>query len=76
MLTRIYVEALLVDADLADQVWELWYARLVSDDLAAVAWWLISAEPRPEERGNHGAHYEHRPIDSAFPPARSFFAVA
>ncbi len=24
MLTRIYIEALLVDEDLADQVWEVW----------------------------------------------------
>ena len=24
MLTEIYIEALLVDEDLADQVWELW----------------------------------------------------
>jgi hypothetical protein len=27
MLTRLYVEALLTDEDLADQVWELWDAR-------------------------------------------------
>jgi len=26
MLTEIYIEALLVDEDLADQVWELWDA--------------------------------------------------
>ena len=25
MLTRIYIEALLVDEELADQVWEAWY---------------------------------------------------
>ena len=39
MLTRLYVEALLVDEDLADQLWELWNAGLISDDLAAWAWW-------------------------------------
>ncbi len=38
MLTEIYIEALLVDEELADQVWEWWYAALISDDLAAVAW--------------------------------------
>ena len=40
MLTRIYVEALLVDSVLADQVWELWDAGLISDELAAIAWWV------------------------------------
>jgi len=24
MLTRLYIEALLIDEDLADQVWEVW----------------------------------------------------
>ncbi len=28
MLTEIYIEALLVDEDLADQVWEAWDAQL------------------------------------------------
>jgi hypothetical protein len=44
MFTRLYVEALLADGDLADEVWELWDARLISDDLAAWAWWLIALE--------------------------------
>ena len=35
--------ALLVDEKLADQVWELWNAGLISDDLAALAWWIILA---------------------------------
>ncbi len=30
MLARLYVEALLADSILADQVWELWNARLMS----------------------------------------------
>ncbi len=38
MFTRLYVEALLTDSRLADQVWELWNARLASDELAAMAW--------------------------------------
>jgi len=38
MLTELYVEALLVDEELADQVWELWDAGLVS---GVLAWWLI-----------------------------------
>ena len=42
MLTEIYIEALLVDEEMADQVWELWDAGLVSDILAAWAWWRIA----------------------------------
>ena len=45
MLTEIYIEALLVDERMADQVWELWGAGLISDDLATLAWlgwWLIT----------------------------------
>ncbi len=31
MLTRLYIEALLVDEELADQVWRAWDAGEVSD---------------------------------------------
>ena len=41
VLTQIYIEALLVDEDLADQVWELWNADLIGDHLAAIAWYVI-----------------------------------
>ena len=34
--------ALLVDEDLADQVWEAWDAKLISDELAASAWLLVA----------------------------------
>ncbi len=37
MLTEIYIEALLVDEELADQVWEAWNMGEI-DDLAA---WLF-----------------------------------
>ena len=36
------MEALLVDEDLADQVWELWHVGLIPDDLAAMAWWFVA----------------------------------
>lgn len=39
MLAEIYVKALLVDEDLADQVWEAWDAGEI-DDLAACLAWL------------------------------------
>ena len=41
MLTESYIEALLVDEELADQVWEKWEAGLILDELAAYAWRLF-----------------------------------
>ncbi len=41
MLIEIYIEALLVNEDLADQVWELWNAGLIPDDVAARAWCIL-----------------------------------
>ncbi len=41
MLTEIYIEALLVDEELADQVWEAWDAGEISDTVAAWAWWVL-----------------------------------
>ncbi|VUX56282.1 protein of unknown function [uncultured Woeseiaceae bacterium] len=43
MLTRIYIEALLVDEDLADQVWEAWDKGEISDSWAVWFWWTIAA---------------------------------
>ncbi len=39
MLTKIYIEALLVDEVLADQVWE---AAELDDETACIAWMLIA----------------------------------
>ena len=44
MLAEIYIEALLVDEVLADQVRELWNARVITDDLAACAWCILAQE--------------------------------
>ncbi|VUX54960.1 protein of unknown function [uncultured Woeseiaceae bacterium] len=41
MLTRIYIEALLVDEELADQVWEAWDASTLNDVAAYLAWMII-----------------------------------
>ena len=41
MLTQLYIEALLVDEGLADQVWYLWDADVIDDQLALSAWSLI-----------------------------------
>ncbi len=43
MLTEIYIEALLVDEELADQVWELWDKGEI-DDLDAYLGWLMVAK--------------------------------
>ena len=45
MLTEIYIEALLVDEDLADQVWETWDKGEIDDQVACRAWVLIVERP-------------------------------
>ncbi len=42
MLTEIYIEALLVDEELADQVWEEWDTAEIDDQIAFLAWWLMT----------------------------------
>ena len=42
MLTEIYIETLLVDEELADQVWEEWIAESLTDGAACIAWLLIA----------------------------------
>jgi len=36
MLTKIYIEALLVDEELADQVWEAWDVGEINDQLTSL----------------------------------------
>lgn len=43
MLTEIYMEALLVDEELADRVWEAWDAGNISDFWAVSLWVSIAA---------------------------------
>jgi len=38
MFVQIYIEALLVDEELADLVWELSEAGLIPDEMAALVW--------------------------------------
>ena len=42
MLTEIYIGALLVDEELADQVWEAWDVGEIDDRIAWIAWLLIA----------------------------------
>ncbi len=41
MLAEIYIEALLVDEDLADQVWVAWFNGNVTNAHAALMWLII-----------------------------------
>jgi len=54
MLTEIYIEALLADEDLADQVWKAWDAGEIDNQVAWLAWWLIAERPD---------HSRQRPLD-------------
>jgi len=42
MLTRLFIEALLVDEDLADQVWQAWDKGEIDDQVACIAWMMIA----------------------------------
>jgi len=42
MLIELYVEALLANENLADQVWELWDAEVIQDEMAAIAWCILA----------------------------------
>ncbi len=46
MLTRLYIEALMVDEELADQVWTAWDKGEIDDQVAWLAWWMITADDR------------------------------
>ncbi len=42
-MLEIYIEALLVDEELADQVWEAWDKGEIDDPVAWLMWWLIKS---------------------------------
>ena len=54
MLTEIYIEVLLVDEELADQVWEVWDAENLTDGAACIAWLLIVERPLYTQEGPLG----------------------
>ena len=47
MLAEIYIEALLADEELADQIWGLWNAGVITDDLAALSWAILAVRMGP-----------------------------
>ncbi len=53
MLTEIYIEALLIEEALADQVREAWDAGETSTETASMMWWwLIAAGAGEQKNGN------------------------
>ena len=46
MLTEIYIEALLVNEGLADEVWEAWDKGEISDFWAAWMWWKVACREK------------------------------
>jgi len=42
MLTDSYTEALLVDEELADQVWDAWDAGEIDDVKAILTWFVVA----------------------------------
>ena len=42
MLAEFYIEALLVDEQLADQVWEAWDKGEICDLVAVWAWYILA----------------------------------
>ncbi len=56
MLTRLYIEALLVDEELADQVWEAWHTGEIDDRVACILRIVIAVlnvRRRPERTANN-----------------------
>ena len=49
MLIEIYIFALLVDEELADQVWDAWDMGEIDDQMAWLGWWLITLIPLQTE---------------------------
>ena len=46
MLTEIYICALLVDEELADEVWEAWDMGEIDEKLAELAWMILASRRR------------------------------
>jgi hypothetical protein len=42
MFTQTFIDALLVDPELADSIWQLWFGGRIDDDLAMIAWLVLA----------------------------------
>ena len=61
----MYIEALLVDKELADQVWEAWDTGEIDDQVAWLAWWLLT-ELRVRRIDMHHIQVLIQSIESGF----------
>jgi hypothetical protein len=56
MFCKWYVEAILVNAELAGAVWNFWYSGETDDETTCIAWMLIagvcSGHDKPARRDN------------------------
>ncbi len=50
MLAEIYIEALLIDEELADQVREAWDKGEIEDQVAWLSYWLITLNDQQSEQ--------------------------
>jgi len=71
MLAEIYIEALLIDEELADQIWEVWDAGIITDELAAWAWLRNGGEGGWPLRGAEGDCVAARLEQGSHPPPHS-----
>ena len=53
MLTKIYIKALLIEEDLADQVWDEWNAGDIDNEAACIAWKLIALCSSYDQHGDN-----------------------
>jgi len=53
MITKLYIEALLVNEELADQLWEAWNKGEIDDQVAWLAWWLITLTVRQSDQSSN-----------------------
>ena len=70
MLVEIYIEALLVDQEAADEIWEAWDSGESSDFWAAVAWWslvMVAARERPDLAGHYISFFAANKFLHKFP---------
>jgi len=54
MLTELYIEALLVDEDLADMVCKLWNTRVITDEVAAMVWCILASTSKSPDITHSG----------------------
>ena len=51
-MLEIYIEALLVDEELADQVWEAWDKGEIDDQVAWMAWRFIELNAKQHSQSS------------------------